>query len=225
MCPYEVDIYRIYLAKGDTLLLSSSDSSGMGDYSLSISSPDGLILDSQYGSANDKSVIAEVTSTDYYYITLKNRSSEKIVYSLTPEVDGSGGKIGEEVITIYPFEKISSSDTGLYEIRFQRTPQNAVVETLYLSIIVEHNSPQDLIISAQYADAPEQILWNGYGGSTDGGKDDDVEDDADIEIYNREIISAKGKGANDSLLIMIEDYSSLSGTIFAIEARLFWKKK
>jgi hypothetical protein len=100
-----------------------------------------------------------------------------------------------------------------------------VVEALYISLIVEHRSLSDLIISAQFSDAREETLWNGKGGSTDMGLDDDTEDDSDIELYNRPLVSAVGKNARSSLLIMIEDYSKYSGTIYAIEARLFWKMK
>jgi hypothetical protein len=67
-------------------------------------------------------------------------------------------------------------------------------------------------------------IWNGYGGSTDKGFDDDREDDADIELYNRPITTAKGKSAVGSLMIMIEDYSNTSGNVFAIESVLYWKK-
>lgn len=226
MCPDETDIYRILLETGDTILVDSSvTSSGSYNYSLLLLSPQGSILDSDSGDRKDKSVIAEAAGSGYYYINLKNNSSERLLYRLALSIDGMGGRSGDETTTLYPLDSIDRNNPRLYEIIFSRLPQNAVIKDLYISLIVEHNRPGDIIITAQYADQREETLWDGSGGATDNGFDDDKEDDADIEIYNRILSSAKGLPADKSLLILIEDYSTSTGRVFAIEGRVFWEVK
>lgn len=226
LCPQDVDFYKVYMFPGDLILaeVSVTDSS-TADYSLTLLDSSGKILDAQTGSANKKSVISEIYAAGYYYISIRNNSAAKYSYKVSLQVDGNGGKTGDEVITVYPLENLDKDNPRLYELKFLRTPSGAAVENLYVSLILEHKSLGDLLITAQYSDANEEYLWNGYGGTTDKGYDDDKEDDADIELYNRSLSSAKGKNAGDSLLIMIEDISNTSGTVFAIEGRLFWKIK
>lgn len=226
LCPQDVDIYRIFLNTKDIILVESTvENAQSADYSITLLDKTERVLDYLQGSKTQKSLITEIPSDGYYYIAIKNASPYAYNYKLNVQVDGSGGTRGDEVITIYPFDKIDQNNPALYELDFKRVPDGAVVEALYISLIVEHRSLSDLIISAQFSDAREETLWNGEGGSTDMGLDDDTEDDSDIELYNRPLVSAKGKDARSSLLIMVEDYSKYSGTIYAIEARLFWKMK
>jgi len=225
LCPSDSDMYRIFSSKGDILYVESTVvGSSTADYSLMIYDPMKNIVDVETNSNTKKSVIAEANSSGYYYIALKNNSKSAYNYNLSIDMDGTGGRTGEERITLYPMEQVDSKNPRLYELNFSRTPADAVVESLYLSLIVEHKSVQDIIITVQYADSQEMTIWNGYGGSTDKGFDDDREDDADIELYNRPITTAKGKSAVGSLMIMIEDYSNTSGNVFAIESVLYWKK-
>ncbi len=226
LCPQDADFYRVYMFSGDLILaeVSVTDSS-TADYSLTLLDASGKILDAQTGTAIRKSVISEINAAGYYYISIRNNSAARYSYKISLQVDGSGGKSGDEVITIYPFDTLNKDNPRLYELKYLRTPIGAIVESLYVSLILEHRSLGDLLITAQYSNANEEYLWNGYGGTTDKGYDDDKEDDADIELYNRSLNSAKGKSASDSLLIMIEDISSTNGTVFAIEGRLFWKLK
>lgn len=156
---------------------------------------------------------------------MKKNSSEKILYKLTPSLGGLGGKSGDEIVTLYPIESVDMNNPRMYEIMFTRLPQSAVIKSLYISLIIEDIAPEDVIITAQYSNAKEEALWNGFGGKTDGGFDDDKDDDADIELYNRILSSAQGLSADKSLLIMIENYSSSSGMVFSIEARVFWEIK
>ncbi len=226
LCPQEIDVYKVYLNSNDTILSEISVSnSDTADYSITLYDPSGNIMDSAGGRDKNKSVISEITYSGYYYIYIKNNSSSIYNYRLSIQVDGSGGRSGEETITIYPFDIIDKDHPALYELNFARTPKNAVVENLVLSLIIEHKSLSDLIIQAQYGNTSEVTIWDGYGGTTDKGFDDDKEDDSDIELYNRNIANAKGEGANNSLLLMIDDISNIYGTVFVIEGRLFWKIK
>lgn len=226
LCPQEIDFYKIYLYKGDTILAEVSvTNSNNADYILMLYDPSGRIMDSASGDSKNKSVISEITSSGYYYIYIKNNSTNSFNYKLSLIVDGIGGKAGDETITLYPFDRIDKNNPALYELKFLRTPSNATVENLVVSLIVEHKSIGELLIQAQYADASEITLWDGYGDITDKGFDDDSEDDADIELYNRSITNSKGKNAQDSLLMMIEDISNTNGTVYIIEGRLFWKIK
>ncbi len=226
LCQQDTDVYKIYTYSGDTILVESTViDSDMADYSITLYDSSGRILDTSGGNEKTKSVITEAAYKGYYYIELKNITSINYKYRLSLQIDGSGGTTGEETEELFPIEILDKNNPALYELKFLRVPQNTVVENLYLSIIVEHKSLSDIIITAQYSDAPEEVLWDGFGGRTDMGFDDDNEDDSDIELYFRPISSAKGKTANDSLLIMIEDFSNTSGTIFAIQANLFWRLK
>ncbi|MCX7944410.1 MAG: hypothetical protein N2746_07885 [Deltaproteobacteria bacterium] len=226
LCPLDTDIYKVYLNAKDIILSESTVTNlETAEYTISLIDPAGRILDTSTGVKKTKSLIAEIATTGYYYIIIKNNTNNTLSYKLTIQVDGVGGNSGDETISIYPFDKLDKGNPGLYELKYLRVPTGAIVENLYLSLIVEHKSVGDIIITAQYSNANEVLLWDGYGSTTDKGFDDDKEDDGDIELYNRPITTAKGRSAKDSLLLMIEDISNTSGTIFAIEGKMFWKIK
>ncbi|MCX7958178.1 MAG: PPC domain-containing protein [Deltaproteobacteria bacterium] len=226
LCPLDTDYYKIYLSAKDIILAEVMvTNSEKADYTLTLTDSAGKILDTSGGTSNKKSLIYETASAGYYFINIRNNSNNTLNYSLSIQLDGSGGTTGDETIGIYPFDRLDKNRPAMYELKFSRVPQGAVVENLYLSVIVEHKSVSDIIITAQFSNTGEVTLWNGYGANTDKGFDDDSEDDADIELYNKVITPARGKIARDSLLIMIEDFSNTYGTIYAIEGRLFWKIK
>jgi subtilisin-like proprotein convertase family protein len=74
------------------------------------------------------------------------------------------------------------------------------------------------------ASTPNFLVYDNLGGRTDGGFDDDAEDDSDIYLNWRSTAAFNGEPANQALRVRVEDvYASDTGLINYFEFTIYWE--
>ena len=82
--------------------------------------------------------------------------------------------------TDYPIPDNSTSPITKSQITVSGLPSNALITKVYYRLRIPHPKVSDLVMALVSPDGKSQVVWNQYGGTTDGGNDDDTANDADI---------------------------------------------
>ena len=85
-------------------------------------------------------------------------------------------------------------------------PAGAIVTSVDVHILVQHTYVSDLIVELNDFDLTYNYrLWDNYGTSTDGGFDDDIDDDWDIDLTVTGISDFNGELINQEWDLWVQD--------------------
>ena len=105
-----------------------------------------------------------------------------------------------------------------YDLSVSGIPGGAVITNVTYRARIPHTFVADLNILLVSANSTTVNIWNNVGGATDGGNDDDAEDDYDIYLNNRTTSSFDGEDPNGTWSLHVQDQMSLdTGNIDYLE--------